>query len=664
MPLKPDDRSITPGASAGGGARALTIAFVLVAVCAVIVYSGSMHAPFVLDDEFIIVKNPLAHSVSSLWPPVDPRYIGYVTFALNYSLGGLDTFGYHAVNLAIHIINGLLVYALVVSLFTAARASGYSTRSEADPMFLSAIAAALLFTVHPVNTQAVTYIVQRFASLSALFYLLSVVLYLEWRRSSAAGGSKGRGAALYILSLLSTVAAQKTKEVAFTLPFVLVLLELAVVPVKEGEGLIKRLALLVPFLLTLFIIPVSMFAAVIIHPPAPAAAVSGAAASAPAQGGLSRFVPGDLKLIAPYDYLLTQFRVIITYLRLMVLPVSQTLEYDYPVYHSLFSPAPLLGLLFHICALAGAAYIYARARAGRDLLLLLISFGIFWFYITLSIESSIIPLRDVIFEHRVYLPGVGLFISFSAAFLYALGRAGEKHSSEGFMRTAVVVLLCLTALPLAAASYKRNLLWSDKVALYEDTARKSPGNPRVRNNLGVEYGKLGRYEDAIVEFKTTLRLKPDFIETYKNLANAYYQSGRPGEAIAVYLAALKLVPTEKTARKNLADIYYEKGLVEDAVREYETLLRYYPDYVDIRNNLASIFLSEGRLDDAVREYEKVLAVKPRHVESIYNIAIALEKKGDMDRAAYYYKRFLQYAPPEYGAYKEDVRARLAKMGRR
>ena len=669
MPLKnPEDRINTPEATPGGGARGLITAFLLVAVCAVAIYSASMHGPFVLDDEFIIVNNTRVHGIASLWPPLEPRYIGYLSFGLSYSLSGLATFGYHLVNVAIHIINGLLVYLLVISLFRGARSAGYATGATGgtsvknDPMVPAAIVSALLFTVHPINIQGVAYIVQRLASLATLFYLLSLVLFLEWRRASLHGGSKGARAALYILSLLSAVAAQKTKEIAFTLPFVIILLEFGVLPAKEGEGLKKRLACLVPFMLTLLLIPLSMLATELARSvPAGTAAPAGQAGQA--AGIVARIVPDDLKHIPPYDYLVTQFRVVMTYLRLIVLPVGQNLEYDYAVYRSIFSPGPFLGLLFHIGALLGAAYLFIRARAGRDLLLLLMSFGVFFFYMTISIESSVIPLRDVIFEHRVYLPGIGLFIAFSGAFFYAWGRF-KGSSPPGSLMPATAILLCLTALPLAYLSYARNLVWSDKIALYEDTAAKSPGSARARNNLGVEYGKLGMYKEAIREFEATLKIKPDFIETYKNLANAYYHSGRPDEAIGVYIEVLRLVPRDKVARKNLADLYYEVGLVKSAIKEYETVLSLYPDYADVRNNLANIFLSEGQLEEAVREYERVLSVKPGHVEAIYNIAIALEKAGEMERAAYYYRMFLDSAPPEYQSYKDEIRARLTGMGQR
>jgi len=664
MPLiNPDDRTKTPEANPGGGAIGLIIAFLLVAVSAVVIYSASMHGPFVLDDEFIIVNNPLVHDITSIWPPIDPRYIGYLTYGLNYSLGGLDTFGYHLVNVAIHIINGLLVYLLAISLFRAARSAGYSAGGEGassaavGPVVPVAIVSALLFTVHPINIQGVTYIVQRFASLATLFYLLSLVLYLEWSRASFHGPSKGRPAALYVLSLLSAVAAQKTKEIAFTLPFVIILLEFGVFGAKEGEGLKKRLACLVPFLLTLFIIPLSMYATELARP-----APAGAARQAGQATDVARFVPGDLKHIPPYDYLVTQFRVLMTYLRLIVLPVGQTLEYDYTVYRTLLSPGPFLSLFFHIGAFLGAAFLFIRARRGRDILLLLMSFGIVFFYITISIESSIIPLRDVIFEHRVYLPSVGLFISFSAAFFYAWRRV--KGGSSASPAVAAAVLLCLTALPLAYASYMRNLVWSDKMALYQDTAAKSPGNARVRNNLGVEYGKLGMYKEAIREFEATLKIQPDFIETYKNLANAYYHSGRPDEAIGVYVEVLKLAPGDKVALRNLADLYYEVGLVKSAIKEYGVILGLYPDNVDARNNLANIFLSEGQLEDAVREYEKVLSIKPDHAEAVYNMAISLEKAGDRERAAHYYRRFLEIAPPEYQSYKDEIRGRLTGTGPR
>ncbi len=629
-------------------ARWLLIAIVLITVSAVIIYSRITSAPFIFDDEFIIVKNVWTHNFSTL-QFADKRFIGFLTFAINYQLGGLDTFGYHIVNIAIHIINGVLVYMLVVSLFKSAALEGYSCRAQTDPAPTVALTAALLFTVHPVNIMAVTYIVQRFASLATLFYLLSLVLYLRWMRARSQKASSSRG--VYVLALLCAAAAQKTKEISFTLPFMLVFIEFFVFPGTDGAR--KKAVRLAPFVCTLLIIPLSLFG------PGLARSLSSGSVRP-----MERLVPGDLKVISPYDYLITQFRVIVTYLRLLVLPVNQNIDYEYPVYHSLASPAPALSLLFHVCVFLGALWLFIRARLRKNLFLLLISCGIFWFYITLSIESSVIPLRDVIYEHRVYLPGIGLFISFSAAFALWFTGMKEKTHTGVSLKTATIVLLCLTALPFSASAYRRNLVWSDKIRLYEDTARKSPDNARAQNNLGVEYGKAGRQEEAIREFKATLRLNPDFVETRKNLANSYHLNGQNDLAIAEYLRYLRLVPGDKDARQSLADIYRENGRYAEAKAQYEAILSRYPKFVDARNNLANIHLFEGDLDAAIREYEVVLAAEPGHVEATYNMAIALEKKGDLNRAAYYYRRFVELAPPEYGQYIKDVKKKLEGMGRR
>jgi hypothetical protein len=188
------------------------------------VYSNTFHVPFLWDDRTSIVENPVIKSVGNFFfntkgYEYNPRrFIGYMSFALNYFMGGLDVTGYHVFNLAVHIVNSLLVYALVLLTFRTPRMKGTSIVSSSG---LVALGAALLFVVHPVQTQAVTYIVQRLTSLAVMWYLLSLCLYAGWRLWQEAHG--GKGLLLYGFTLISIVLAMKTKEIAFTLPLMIVL---------------------------------------------------------------------------------------------------------------------------------------------------------------------------------------------------------------------------------------------------------------------------------------------------------------------------------------------------------------------------------------------------------------------------------------------------------
>ncbi len=231
--------------------RSLAVLLLLTLLSALI-YSNTFSVPFQFDDADNIVQNPRIKDLTNFFNLSGSRYVGFLSFALNYYVGGLQVFGYHLVNLIIHIVNGFLVYCLVLLLF---RAESQDSPLATDNSHLTtaswiAIATALLFVAHPVQTQAVTYIVQRFASLVTLFYLFTVVCYLKWRLASSESRSRFLW---YGGAVLSTVLAMKTKENSFTLPFMILLVE----AVFFRSFTRRRWVALIPFLLTLPIIPLS-----------------------------------------------------------------------------------------------------------------------------------------------------------------------------------------------------------------------------------------------------------------------------------------------------------------------------------------------------------------------------------------------------------------------
>ena len=385
--------------------RKLLVHIVLIAALGFLVYSNTFHSPFQFDEKFIdnlVIKDLKNFTSDSKGYDYNPRrYIGYLSFAMNYHFGGLDVIGYHVVNLLIHIANALLVYFLVIltfrtpyfspqrstlsdqqstvrskksvvsskkeearndgsgtdgfslltthhSLFT----SSYSPFTFHDARFTSLIAlfSALLFVSHPLQTQAVTYIVQRFASLATLFYLLSLVMYIKGRL-----GAMGEGLwekplahrlspiAYFFLSLLSAVLAMKTKEIAFTLPIIIVLYESSFF----RSSLRKKLLFLIPILLTIVIIPISMM-----HTDKPLGEIL---------SDLSEKTRVQTNISRP-DYLMTQMRVIVTYIRLIFLPINQNLDYDYPMYHSFLTPPVFMSFLFLSAIFGTAGYLLCKSQ--------------------------------------------------------------------------------------------------------------------------------------------------------------------------------------------------------------------------------------------------------------------------------------------------------------
>jgi tetratricopeptide (TPR) repeat protein len=423
----------------------------------------------------------------------------------------------------------------------------------------------------------------------------------------------------------------KTKEISFTLPFIILLCEFMFF---EGKILTrKNLLYLVPFLLTVLIIPLSL-----IGIDKPIGDVIGEL----------REAAQETEAIPRWVYLLTQFSVIVTYIRLLFFPTNQNLDYDYPLSRSLFEPGVFLSFLFLLSIFAFAVYLFIRSRRTGNVYGLLASFGILWFFITLSVESSIIPIRDVIFEHRLYLPGVGAMVAFSAGAFYGVDYA-EKHLAikkvSPFLITCV--LLLVTAFPLSAAAYNRNFVWKDEITLWEDVVGKSPDKARGYNNLGVAYKENDLPDKALQGYKKAIRLKLDYAEAHNNLGSAYYEQGLIDEAIVEYKEALRHRPDNSKAHNNLGSAYYKKGRIDEAIVEYKEALNLKPDFAMVHNNLGSAYSKLGLIDEAIMEYKETLKLEPEHADAHNNLGNAYSKLGLIDEAIMEYKETLK-GDPEAG----------------
>ena len=597
-----------------------------------ITYANTLNAPFQWDERHFLVNNPIVKNLHYFSNPSDAkdfelygalinRYAGYLTFALDYKMHGMSVTGYHIVNIAIHILNSILVYFFVLLTFRTPFFSRLTTRDDLPAPPLIALFSALLFAVHPLQTEAVTYVFQRFACLVAFFYLLSLAAYIKSRLS------EGRRQRIfyYGISLISAILAMKTKENAFTLPLIIALYEVCFL---RGSAR-KRLLHLTPLLLTLLIIPLSLMS------------LTGSHQLDPGSYGAREF--------SRTDYFFTQFRVIVTYLRLLFFPVNQNINYDYPVYTSFFAPPVLLSSIFLAALFGLGIYLLQRARgieqAGdkeqddpRSALVAmrLIGFGILWFFITLSVESSIIPISMIIDEYRVYLPSVGLIISMVIGVLLLAKRVKAKAA-------LLSVVFVLAAGSLSVGTYMRNELWADGVKLWEDTARKSPAKAPVQYHLGTIYQNLDMFDKAVEQYLLAIRLDSSYIDAHNNLGNVYQTLNMFDKAIGQYLLAIKLDPYYVDAYNNLGLVYckqgrtqectneinaayaiehYNKGKayaehgpIEDGIAEFQTAIRLKPDFADAHINLGILYYKAGQIENASRELETGLNITPDNLQA-------------------------------------------------
>ncbi|WP_088536615.1 tetratricopeptide repeat protein [Geobacter sp. DSM 9736] len=471
---------------------------------------------------------------------------------------------------------------------------------------LIALSASLLFVAHPVQTEAVAYITQRLTSMATMLYLLSLVLWAKWGLLQDAARQTAVPRWVYAAVSFSVAsAAMLTKEISVTLPLAGLLYSALFLSVPWRVRLLRLLPLLLGVL-----IPVVGW-----H-------LSGPSADSveemldQARGGTA---------VSRWEYLVTQPRVLVTYLRLLVFPVAQNLDYDYPLYHSPLALPVFCSLVFLLSLVFLALWLVRRAKAGRiDSAFLFIPFGIGWFFLTLLVESTVIPLDDVIAEHRLYLPSAGAAMAVAVSAGLLVARVGAKVVVAGSI--AAVLLL-------GTATWRRNEVWQSPLALWSDAAAKSPAKARPRYNLGTVLTGLGRYDEAIGEFREALKRKPEYPEAWHNLGTAFAAKGETDEAIASYRQALRLAPDLPQAHNSLGTALMQKGETEEAGGHFIQAVRSAPMYPDARNNLGAFYGMEGKTDAAIAELEEAVRLQPDNPRFRFNLSEAYEQKGWGARAA-------------------------------
>jgi tetratricopeptide (TPR) repeat protein len=334
--------------------------------------------------------------------------------------------------------------------------------------------------------------------------------------------------------------------------------------------------------------------------------------------------------ISVHDYLLTEIRVIVSYLRLFVFPLGQNLDYDYPVFHSFFEKEVLLSFLLLLAHLTLGIYLFIKSSfTDRDEAIRpapftshsmrLVAFGIFWFFLTLSVESSVIPLYPI-YEHRVYLPSVGLITALvSAVFLIAKG-SGKLYKGAVTFFVAVTVVF-------AYAAHARNNVWLDEVTLWEDVVKKSPGIARPNNNLCNAYLDRGMTARGMKYCQTAVEIDPGFARAHNNLGRGYLALGQVDLAVTHLREAVRIMPYYVKAHNNLGAAYVEKGLYDQAIEELLNTISIDPGFAMAHYNLGLAYTKKGLPDAAIQEFETALRFRPDYQKAHQRLALALREKG-------------------------------------
>ena len=538
---------------------------IIVGLLCMVTYANALRAPFILDDREVIVENPITQDLHYFLKPWEAkqyrgnflyqsfkmRYITFLTFACNFAMHGLNTTGYHVVNILCHMLTAWAVYCFVMMLLSTPVLRGSSLATKAPAV---SFIVATIFAVHPIQTAAVNYTWQRTTILCALFYVWSIVCYgyarLSWLSTSSAQSKKAKF--LYAAALIFCLIASRTKENAVTLPCSILALEF----ILFGQGEIKkRLLYVLPFFLVMANVGLSLI-----------------------EGPDVELTPLDSSTMQqePYgrsEYLYSQFKVVAIYLSLLILPYGQRLIYDIASYKTLWNPAVFALLLTHFTLLGGALFLLSRSlRQQIAIEWGLVGIGVCWFYGTIAIESSLLVLSDLAFEHRVYLPSIGAIIAIVTTTTTLCGTNTKRFRGIPFF------LALTTVIVLSVLTIKRNAVWATEDGIWQDCLRKSPSSVMVHYEIGMSFAKKERYEEAIPFFKKASLLESESngkgwnSPALNNLGNCYYVLGRLSEAEQTWQSAYQKNPDNIVALYNI-------GMVEDRLGDYDMAVKYYKEFL-------------------------------------------------------------------------------------
>lgn len=562
---------------------------VVIAICGFIAYSNTFFVPFQFDDIPCIVGNSVIkhfEKISALFYYWPTRFISYLTFAINYKIHGLNVAGYHIVNLMVHICCGLFVWNITKKLIN------QDNSFDNSQINLIATFSGLIFVLHPVQTQAVTYIYQRHTCLATLFIFSSFLCWIK-----AVNYEKYRFV-WYGLSFLFSLLAMFTKEIAVVIPFIMLMYSLLFkdrikINIKNWQVFSYCCFLFILFFLIILLthsINFSEFKQV-----------------QSMKGG-----PEDI--ITQKEYFLTQGHTYLIYFRLLFLPLNQNVDYDITVSESFFSPPETFyGFMLMVFLIVLSLSLFKRKR--------IISFAVGFFIISILPQSSIIPKPDLVVEHRLYLPMFGYAIIVPYVF-YKI--CTKKYP--------ITIFLCIIMAFYGFLTYQRNNLWKEPLKLWNDAVLKSPYKARPYLNRGLEYAKKGDIENALKDYSMAIKLNPWYVEAYNNRGILFSSMKKFQEALNDFNMAIKLKPDYAIAYNNRAVMYSSLGKWKLAFNDFNTALKFKPDYIDALKNRGIGFLIQKNINDAIKDFSLAIKIDKKNGE-LYNYrAIAYLMSGENELA--------------------------------
>ena len=571
-------------------------ALALICVCGVIIFFATVHSPFLYDDAHAIEDNPYIKNLSKFQQMVGVqnifnRSILLFTFSVNHAIGQLDVFGYHLINLMLHLCVGIILYFLTMELVTIENPALTPTFQRLP------LAVSLIHLFNPINVESITYLSSRSSVLVTLFYLSSFYLFIRFVNSKEKQKNKWKNVHYPIVILFLFYLGLGTKEIIVTLPIVAVLYLWVQSSTKNFHKFLPELAVvLIPLIIYL----------------------------------LYRYVQmGNLLVIKndPYSYMidrglyiLTQIKVVISYyLVKLIFPINLNFEPDIRLVSGFFDWEWIASLIIGVGIAIGIFYQKST----------LLKCAFIWALITILPTSSIIPLKQIATEHRTYLPGIGISMGLGILFL----RSASHH--KVIHPTLIIFLVIYGFLTM-----ERSLDYRSEINLWEDTVRKSPYKSMVHNNLGTAYLSKERLKEARKSFEISSALSPSSTDPYINMGHIDSRNKEWDKAKLKYDLALKL-------GANRSQVFFNSGLMRLKLNKPAEALPFLLEAIKIKNHrslyhheLGNAFRMLKQYDAALRSYRKVLELEPNHVEAQNNIGVIFWNLKVLDKAELEFKKAL------------------------
>jgi tetratricopeptide (TPR) repeat protein len=606
--------------------RSNRCAFLLLGLFLFLAYSNSFDVPWHLDDFGNILQNKKVQVADFSSEAVGAfcekvwgegwlrRPLALTSLAANWYFGGRDPAGYHAVNLGIHMLSAIILYLACSRLFQTPRMDGQYSRGQ---VHLVSLLATFLWAANPIQTQAVTYIIQRMASMSAMFFILSIWGYLAGRQAHT---WKGR-LAMFTLCALGAVAAFLCKENAATLPLSLLLIEAVFYQDLRNR---KSLLVFLSILAACALIGISLGAILFF-------------------GGnpLGVLTYSD-RFFTAWERLLSQPRALVLYLSLLVYPVPTRLSitHDFAPSTSLLSPWTTGASLLAVTLLVFLAAWRIRRWP-------LLSFAILFFFTNHLIESSILSL-ELVFEHRNYLPSMFFFVPAAAALARGLDHFRNRSA---LVYGALWVFVPLLVIGLGAGTYVRNRAWASARSLWEDAMQKAPGESRPLQMLAVHhFDRVGDSATSLLLYQQALKLRKSRISDdaliYNNMAALYFARKEFARAAELWAQAVERYPAYQFTRYHLAVALMKCGRPKDALELLEQILHDRPEYFAPRNLKGMILIGRNHIAEGLAELKQCIRSGGVKRSLLINLGAAFFLAGDGTKAGMYFRQACNLAPDD------------------